>query len=117
MTTNSPALALATVQPATQVMGGTVTPHPTNQIVTVHPNMFIRTTCSKVFLPPGLYKYSRNNGLQSIMSVRADTGTFEAIESYYLTTAARSKTQNSEKSDSDIITDGQTISDNKIITK
>merc|ERR550519_1087918 len=45
--------------------------------------MFIRTTCSKILLPPGIYKYARNNGLQSIMSVKADKGTFDAIESHY----------------------------------
>ena len=108
VTTNTPTLALATVPPDiiliiiynnshiysqvppdTPILGGRVTPHPTDRMIAVHPSQFIRctsptadcydlilsflffrTTCSKVFLPPGIYKYARNNGLNSIMSVR-----------------------------------------------
>jgi hypothetical protein len=42
VTTNTPVLALATVPPGTPVMGGLVTPHPTDQMVAVHPSLFIR---------------------------------------------------------------------------
>merc|ERR1719278_2253612 len=89
VTTNTPTLALATVPPDTPILGGRVTPHPTDRMIAVHPSQFIRTTCSKVFLPPGIYKYARNNGLNSIMSVRADTGSFDALEAHYLITSAR----------------------------
>jgi len=84
ITTNTPVLARATVQPNTQVMGGLVTPWPPHLLIKVHPSLFIRTTCSKIMLPPGLYGYKRNNGLQSIMSVKSDSGTFDVIESHYL---------------------------------
>ena len=57
VTTNTPALALATVMPDTPVLGGRVTPHPLHQLIPVHPSLFIRTTCSKIMLPPGLYSY------------------------------------------------------------
>merc|ERR1711915_453883 len=83
ITSNTPLLALSTVKPETQVMGGSVTPWPPNMMVKIHPSLFIRTTCSKILLPPGLYSYQRNNGLKSIMSVKADTGTFDAIENHY----------------------------------
>jgi len=89
VTTNTPTLALATVPPDTPILGGRVTPHPTDRMIAVHPSQFIRTTCSKVFLPPGIYKYARNNGLNSIMSVRADSGSFDALEAHYLITSAR----------------------------
>merc|ERR1712156_1208897 len=85
----SPTLALATVPPDTPILGGRVTPHPTDRMIAVHPSQFIRTTCSKVFLPPGIYKYARNNGLNSIMSVRADSGSFKALESHYVIKSAR----------------------------
>ena len=52
VTTNSPALAVATVEPGTMVMGGTVSPHPTHQVVAVHPSMFIRWV--KLLLMPQL---------------------------------------------------------------
>merc|ERR1719278_163852 len=93
VTTNTPTLALATVPPDTPILGGRVTPHPTDRMIAVHPSQFIRTTCSKVFLPPGIYKYARNNGLNSIMSVRADTGSFDALEAHYLITSARGVTR------------------------
>jgi len=83
ITTNTPKLAMSTVKPHTQVMGGLVTPWPPHLLIKVHPSLFIRTTCSKILLPPGLYNYQRNNGLKSIMSVKADSGTFDAIESHY----------------------------------
>jgi len=83
ITTNTPNLALATVKPQTQVMGGMVTPWPLHVQIFIHPSLFIRTTCSKIFLPPGLYNYQRNNGLKSIMSVKSDSGTFDSIENYY----------------------------------
>jgi len=84
ITTNTPLLALSTVKPNTEVMGGYVTPWAPNLLIKVQPSLFIRTTCSKILLPPGLYSYRRNNGLQSIMSVKADSGTFDSIESHYL---------------------------------
>jgi len=84
ITTNTPLLALSTVKPNTEVMGGYVTPWAPNRLVKCQPSLFIRTTCSKIMLPPGLYRYKRNNGLQSFMSVRADSGTFDSIESHYL---------------------------------
>jgi len=84
VTTNTPALALATVVPDTPVMGGSVTPHPLDQVISTNPNMFIRTTCSKILLPPGIYTYQRNNGLHSIMSVKADSGIFDDIEGHYM---------------------------------
>merc|ERR1719278_486017 len=93
VTTNTPTLALATVPPDTPILGGRVTPHPTDRMIAVHPSQFIRTTCSKVFLPPGIYKYARNNGLNSIMSVRADSGSFDALEARYLITSARGVTR------------------------
>merc|ERR1719278_2032705 len=93
VTTNTPTLALATVPPDTPILGGRVTPHPTDRMIAVHPSQFIRTTCSKVFLPPGIYKYARNNGLNSIMSVRADSGSFDALEAHYLITSARGVTR------------------------
>merc|ERR1719481_2984 len=83
VTTNTPDLSLATVAPDTPVMGGTVTPHPPDQVITTNPNMFIRTTCSKILLPPGIYNYQRNNGLHSIMSVKSDKGNFDEIEGHY----------------------------------
>lgn len=83
ITTNTPILAMSTVKPHTQVMGGLVTPWPPHVLIKVHPSLFIRTTCSKILLAPGLYNYARNNGLKSIMSVKADSGTFDAIESHY----------------------------------
>ena len=52
-----------------------------------------RTTCSKIHLPPGIYKYARNNGLQSIMSVKTDKGSFEDIEAHYKITAGRGVTK------------------------
>merc|ERR1719278_2303079 len=93
VTTNTPTLALATVPPDTPILGGRVTPHPTDRMIAVHPSQFIRTTCSKVLLPPGIYKYARNNGLNSIMSVRADSGSFDALEAHYLITSARGVTR------------------------
>ena len=84
ITTNTPTLAMSTVKPNTEVMGGCVTPWPPHKLVKVQPSLFIRTTCSKILLPPGLYSYQRNNGLHSIMSVRADSGTFDSIESHYI---------------------------------
>merc|ERR1719228_1160611 len=60
-----------------------VTPWPLHVHITMHPSLFIRTTCSKILLPPGLYSYQRNNGLKSIMSVKSDSGTFDTIEDYY----------------------------------
>ena len=42
VTTNTPALALATVMPDTPVLGGRVTPHPLHQLIPVHPSLFIR---------------------------------------------------------------------------
>jgi len=84
ITTNTPALAMSTVQPNTEVLGGKVTPWPPHLLIKIQPSLFIRTTCSKVLLPPGLYSYQRDNGLKSIMVVKADSGTFDAIESYYL---------------------------------
>jgi len=83
ITTNTPLLAMATVKPNTPVLGGMVTPWAPHLIINVHPSLFIRTTCSKIMLPPGLFSYQRNNGLKSIMSVRADSGTFDSIESHY----------------------------------
>ena len=59
ITSNTPQLALSTVKPDTPVMGGCVTPWPLGHVITVHPTLFIRTTCSKIFLPPGLYSYER----------------------------------------------------------
>ena len=59
ITTNTPQLALSTVKADTPVMGGSVTPWPLGQMIAVHPTLFIRTTCSKIFLPPGLYSYER----------------------------------------------------------
>ena len=44
VTTNSPTLALATVPPDTPILGGRVTPHPTDQMITVNPSQFIRST-------------------------------------------------------------------------
>eukprot|EP00092_Neocalanus_flemingeri_P006542 GFUD01007052.1.p1 GENE.GFUD01007052.1~~GFUD01007052.1.p1 ORF type:complete len:560 (+),score=220.44 GFUD01007052.1:152-1831(+) len=83
ISTNTPTLAMSTVRANTEVMGGMVTPWPPHLLITVHPSLFIRTTCSKILLPPGLYNYQRNNGLQSIMSVKSDSGTFDSIESHY----------------------------------
>lgn len=34
-------------------------------------------------LPPGVYKYKRNNGIISILVIKTDSGTFEEIEKYY----------------------------------
>ena len=59
ISSNTPQLALNTVRAGTPVMGGSVTPWPLGQIITAHPAHFIRTTCSKIFLPPGLYSYER----------------------------------------------------------
>ena len=42
VTTNTPRVALATVAPGTEVLGGHVTPHPTHQMITVNPSQFIR---------------------------------------------------------------------------
>jgi len=83
ITTNTPQLALSTVKADTPVMGGSVSPWPLGQMISVHPTLFIRTTCSKIFLPPGLYSYERSNGLMSIMSVKSDPGKFEEIEGQY----------------------------------
>jgi len=83
ITSNTPQLALSTVKPDTPVMGGCVTPWPLGHVITVHPTLFIRTTCSKIFLPPGLYSYERSNGLVSVMSVKSDDGKFEEIEGQY----------------------------------
>ena len=59
ISSNTPQMALSTVKEATPVMGGFVSPWPLRQMITVHPTLFIRTTCSKIFLPPGLYTYER----------------------------------------------------------
>ena len=59
ISSNTPQMALSTVREATPVMGGFVSPWPLGQMITVHPTLFIRTTCSKIFLPPGLYTYER----------------------------------------------------------
>ena len=59
ITANNPTLGLATVVPNTPVMGGKVSPWPLASLVHTHPKLFIRTTCSKINLPPGLYKYQR----------------------------------------------------------
>ena len=59
ISSNTPQMALNTVKEATPVMGGFVSPWPLRQMITVHPTLFIRTTCSKIFLPPGLYTYER----------------------------------------------------------
>ena len=83
ITTNTPFLAMSTVKPNTEVLGGRVTPWAPHLLIKVHPSLFIRTTCSKIMLPPGLYSYQRNNGIKSIMSVKADSGTFDSIESHY----------------------------------
>ena len=83
ITTNTPFLAMSTVKPNTEVLGGSVTPWAPHLLIKVHPSLFIRTTCSKIMLPPGLYSYQRNNGIKSIMSVKADSGTFDSIESHY----------------------------------
>jgi len=84
ITVNSPAMALATVLPNTPVQGGTVTPHPLYQAITMPPSKFVRTTCSKATLPPGIYSYRRNNGLSAMMVVKTDQGTFEEIEAHYV---------------------------------
>ena len=42
VTTNTPTLALATVPPDTPILGGRVTPHPTDWMIAVHPSQFIR---------------------------------------------------------------------------
>ena len=42
VTTNTPTLALATVPPDTPILGGRVTPHPTDRMIAVHPSQFIR---------------------------------------------------------------------------
>ena len=42
-----------------------------------------RTTCSKSKLPPGIYFYQRANGLQSLMVVKTDMGSFDQIEGHY----------------------------------
>ena len=44
VTTNTPTLALATVPPDTPILGGRVTPHPTDRMIAVHPSQFIRYT-------------------------------------------------------------------------
>ena len=44
VTTNTPTLALATVPPDTPILGGRVTPHPTDRMIAVHPSQFIRCT-------------------------------------------------------------------------
>ena len=59
ISSNTPQMALSTVKESTPVMGGFVSPWPLRQMITVHPTLFIRTTCSKIFLPPGLYTYER----------------------------------------------------------
>ena len=59
ISSNTPQMALSTVREATPVMGGFVSPWPLGQMINVHPTLFIRTTCSKIFLPPGLYTYER----------------------------------------------------------
>ena len=59
ISSNTPQMALTTVKPCTPVMGGFVSPWPLGQMITVHPTLFIRTSCSKIFLPPGLYTYER----------------------------------------------------------
>ena len=59
ISSNTPQMALNTVKECTPVMGGFVSPWPLRQMITVHPTLFIRTTCSKIFLPPGLYTYER----------------------------------------------------------
>lgn len=59
ISSNTPQMALNTVKEGTPVMGGFVSPWPLRQMITVHPTLFIRTTCSKIFLPPGLYTYER----------------------------------------------------------
>jgi len=95
ITTNTPILAMSTVKPNTEVLGGKVTPWPPHLLIKIQPSLFIRTTCSKVLLPPGLYSYQRDNGLKSIMVVKADSGTFESIESYYLLLCRQSNEVNS----------------------
>ena len=59
ISSNTPQMALSTVKAGTPVMGGFVSPWPLGQMITVHPTLFIRTTCSKIYLPPGLYTYER----------------------------------------------------------
>ena len=59
ISSNTPQMALSTVKESTPVMGGLVSPWPLRQMITVHPTLFIRTSCSKIFLPPGLYSYER----------------------------------------------------------
>ena len=64
---NNPFLS-RTVKPHTKVEGagwdgltGTISPHPTYRVVPVNPIRFIRTTCDRARLPPGIYSFLKEN--------------------------------------------------------
>ena len=86
---NNPFLSW-TVKPHTKVEGagwdgltGTISPHPTYRVVPVNPSRFIRTTCAKARLPPGIYSFLKENSTAPLyIVVKTELGKYEEIESY-----------------------------------
>ncbi|XP_023336065.1 uncharacterized protein LOC111707233 [Eurytemora carolleeae] len=67
------------------VMGGMVTLLNPGIPLTCNPAQFIKTTSSKYKIPPGVYKYVRKNGLESVLLVKDDDGNYDDLLKFFIT--------------------------------